>query len=137
MHEAGKNSSNPAPEKNGSKKFFKHVDELRRQTQNLPAGRQVCRSQECAGSIPVPGTTRAKVLTTLAFSFSMFFVYAIKSLSRNYVYVGLTNNLDRRIKQHQSGLNETTVAYASFRIVLTKTFETQIKAMQRETFLKY
>jgi len=25
----------------------------------------------------------------------MYFVYAIKSLSRNYIYVGLTGNLER------------------------------------------
>ncbi|HSI68873.1 MAG TPA: GIY-YIG nuclease family protein [Gillisia sp.] len=36
----------------------------------------------------------------------MFIVYAISSLSRNYIYVGLTDNLDRRLNQHNTGKNK-------------------------------
>ncbi|NWF90836.1 MAG: GIY-YIG nuclease family protein, partial [Ignavibacteriaceae bacterium] len=28
----------------------------------------------------------------------MFIVYVIKSISRNYIYVGMTNNLTRRLR---------------------------------------
>ncbi|WP_366518035.1 GIY-YIG nuclease family protein, partial [uncultured Flavobacterium sp.] len=38
---------------------------------------------------------------------SMFFVYAISSLERNYIYVGLTDNLERRFFEHNSGRNKT------------------------------
>ncbi len=34
---------------------------------------------------------------------TMIYVYAIKSLSRQYIYIGLTNNLDRRIQEHNKG----------------------------------
>ncbi|WP_317045296.1 GIY-YIG nuclease family protein [Algoriphagus halophilus] len=32
-----------------------------------------------------------------------FYVYAIKSISRNYIYVGLTNNPKRRFLEHNFG----------------------------------
>ncbi|MEW6470376.1 MAG: GIY-YIG nuclease family protein, partial [Bacteroidota bacterium] len=31
----------------------------------------------------------------------MFFVYALKSLNRNYIYVGLTSNFVKRLTDHQ------------------------------------
>ncbi|WP_367389978.1 GIY-YIG nuclease family protein [Lewinella sp. LCG006] len=37
----------------------------------------------------------------------MYFVYALKSHDRNYIYVGLTNNIDRRINEHNAGYNKT------------------------------
>src|SRR3989344_3615025 len=38
---------------------------------------------------------------------TMFYVYALQSISRNYVYVGLTNNPPRRIMQHKLGKEKT------------------------------
>ena len=66
----------------------------------------------------------------------MFFVYALKSLSREYIYVGMTNNLERRIKEHNSGLNGTTRPYAPFTILLVEEYENRIIARAREKFLK-
>lgn len=43
----------------------------------------------------------------------MYTVYAIKSTSRNYIYVGLTNNLERRLFDHNSRYNKTTKPYVS------------------------
>ena len=67
---------------------------------------------------------------------SMFFVYAISSLTRDYIYVGLTNNTSRRILQHQGGQNKTTRPYRPFRLILTEGFETRIEARCREKYLK-
>ncbi len=66
----------------------------------------------------------------------MFFVYVLKSIYRNYLYVGLTNNLDRRFGQHQNGKEQTTAPYRPFVIVLTERFVTRIEARQREKYLK-
>ena len=40
-----------------------------------------------------------------------YFVYALKSLERNYIYVGLTNNVQRRVYEHNIGYNRTTKPY--------------------------
>lgn len=66
----------------------------------------------------------------------MYFVYAIASLSRNYIYVGLTDNVDRRFTEHQSGNNKTTKPYRPFKIILTETFNTRPEARLREKYLK-
>ncbi|HRJ30289.1 MAG TPA: GIY-YIG nuclease family protein [Cyclobacteriaceae bacterium] len=52
----------------------------------------------------------------------MFYVYVIKSLPRNYVYVGITNNVDRRLSEHNSGYKKTTKPYAPFKLVLTESY---------------
>jgi putative endonuclease len=64
------------------------------------------------------------------------YVYAIKSLVRNYIYVGMTDNVDRRLKQHNHGENKSTKPYKPFELILTETFPSRIEARKREKFLK-
>ncbi|MEK7123541.1 MAG: GIY-YIG nuclease family protein [Patescibacteria group bacterium] len=66
----------------------------------------------------------------------MFYVYAIKSIKRNYIYVGLTNNLARRFAEHNNKKERTTRVFAPFRILLAKRFTTRIKARQKEKYFK-
>jgi len=66
----------------------------------------------------------------------MFFVYAIKSIDRDYIYVGLTGNLNRRFDQHQKGQNKTTAPYRPFTLIYQETFETRIEARAKEKYLK-
>jgi putative endonuclease len=66
----------------------------------------------------------------------MYYVYAISSLSRTYVYVGLTINRDRRIDDHQKGYNKTTRAYRSFKVILVEKYKTRQEARKREKYLK-
>ena len=66
----------------------------------------------------------------------MYFVYALKSLERNYIYVGLTNDLDRRFNEHQTGKNKTTKPYRPFVLIYQERFELRIDARQKEIHLK-
>jgi putative endonuclease len=66
----------------------------------------------------------------------MFYVYAISSVARNYIYVGLTDNLERRLRQHNSGWNPTTKPYAPFQLLLSETFPSRQAARQREKWLR-
>ncbi|WP_421774516.1 GIY-YIG nuclease family protein [Gracilimonas sp.] len=66
----------------------------------------------------------------------MFYVYAISSIDRNYIYVGLTNNLTPRVGQHQKGYEKTTKPYAPFRLIHSEIFDTRIEARKREKYLK-
>ena len=65
-----------------------------------------------------------------------FFVYVISSLQRKYIYVGLTNNLERRVEQHQQGKENTTSPYRPFKLVTTEKFSSRIEARKREKYLK-
>jgi len=69
-------------------------------------------------------------------NYLMYFVYAIKSNSRNYVYVGLTNDLTRRIAEHNDGQNKTTKPYRPFKIIYTESFNTRVEARVKEKYLK-
>ena len=66
----------------------------------------------------------------------MYFVYVLKSKERSYLYVGLTNNIEKRFKQHQSGQNKTTKPYRPFDLVILENFEKRIQAREREKYLK-
>ena len=66
----------------------------------------------------------------------MFTVYAIKSLTKNYIYVGLTNNLDRRLNEHNTGSNRTTKPYRPFVLIYTETFNSRTEARLKEKYFK-
>jgi len=65
-----------------------------------------------------------------------YFVYAISSISRKYIYVGMTNNLNRRISDHNKGYNRTTKPYAPFELIFTQEFPSRIEARIKEKYLK-
>ncbi len=65
-----------------------------------------------------------------------YYVYAIKSLTRTYIYVGLTNSIERRIDQHNQGQNRSTKAYRPFKLIYTQEFKTRKEAREREIYLK-
>ena len=66
----------------------------------------------------------------------MYYVYAISSSSRTYIYVGLTINKNRRIDEHQKGYNKTTRAYRPFKVILVEKYKTRQEARKREMYLK-
>jgi putative endonuclease len=66
----------------------------------------------------------------------MYFVYALNSQNRNYIYVGLTSDVDRRIAQHNNGFERTTKPYLPFKLILVESFETRPEARIREIYLK-
>ncbi len=66
----------------------------------------------------------------------MYYVYVIKSEKRNYNYVGITNNPERRMQEHNQGYNKTTKPYKPFKIILIEKYPNRIEARKREKFLK-
>ena len=67
---------------------------------------------------------------------SEYFVYAIKSLERNYIYVGMTDNPERRLQQHNSGKGKATKPFAPFRMIYLEKVGTREQARKREKYLK-
>jgi len=66
----------------------------------------------------------------------MFFVYAIRSINRNYIYVGLTSNIEERVLRHNSGFEKTTKPYAPFQLIYSEKAENRVEARKREKYLK-
>ncbi|MGA2911212.1 MAG: GIY-YIG nuclease family protein [Candidatus Levyibacteriota bacterium] len=68
----------------------------------------------------------------------MFYVYILRT-SANTLYVGQTNNLKKRIKEHQSKTIKSSKyvrSFPSFKRVYSETFKTRSQALKREYELK-
>ena len=65
-----------------------------------------------------------------------FYVYVLRSVTRNYTYVGLTDNIERRTDQHNKGYNKTTKPYLPFELIMVEEYSTRIEARKREKYLK-
>lgn len=64
------------------------------------------------------------------------YVYCLQSLSRKYIYVGMTNNPGRRIVEHSIGKEKTTRSYRPFKVILIEEYKTRETASRREKYLK-
>ena len=65
----------------------------------------------------------------------MYTVYVIKSQS-GLLYIGHTDNLARRLNQHQKGQARYTKRDSGWTLVYAEEFETRAEAMRREKWLK-
>ena len=63
--------------------------------------------------------------------FPMYYAYIIKN-SKGIFYKGLTDNLEQRLEQHNTGMTKSIKAYIPFYVVYHETFETAEEAIQRE-----
>ena len=66
----------------------------------------------------------------------MIYVYAISSLSRDYIYVGLTENVQKRFERYNKGYECTTKPYRPFEILIVEQYPSRVIARKREKFLK-
>ena len=66
----------------------------------------------------------------------MWFVYILKSINHSYIYVGFTNDLDRRLAEHNEGLTQSTKHYAPFVLDAYVAVRTKEKAIELEKYFK-
>ena len=60
----------------------------------------------------------------------------MRSLKNNRLYTGSTNNLERRIFEHNRGQSKYTKSTAPFKLVYKEQYESKSEAYNRELFLK-
>jgi putative endonuclease len=65
-----------------------------------------------------------------------YIIYALKSSFDNRIYVGFTENLKRRIKEHNQGKTKSTKGFRPWVLIYQETVETRIEARKREKYLK-
>ena len=66
----------------------------------------------------------------------MFYVYVLKSLKNGRHYTGSTNNLERRIHEHNSGQTKYTKIAGPFELIYKESYNTKLEAIRRERFSK-
>ncbi|MDO8550450.1 MAG: GIY-YIG nuclease family protein [Ignavibacteria bacterium] len=66
----------------------------------------------------------------------MWYVYIIKSINNNFIYIGSTNNLERRIEEHNLGISQSTAPYKPFYLEAYVAVKTEQKARSLEKYFK-
>jgi putative endonuclease len=66
----------------------------------------------------------------------MFTVYAIKSLLHNFIYVGITEKIEERLRRHNNGYNKSTKKFVPFKLIYSEICQSGQQAREREKFLK-
>lgn len=66
----------------------------------------------------------------------MFFVYILKSKKDNNLYTGYTNDLRKRLKEHNLGLVRSTKSRKPFYLVYYEAYTSKQDAVKREHNLK-
>jgi putative endonuclease len=65
-----------------------------------------------------------------------FYVYVLESIKNDTMYVGYTENLVRRIKEHNSGENVSTKHGVPWKLIYYEVCLNQQDALRREGYLK-
>jgi len=66
----------------------------------------------------------------------MWFVYILKSLNSEFIYIGSTNDLNRRLQEHNDLKSQSTRPYAPFEIQAYVAVKTETKAKELEQYFK-
>lgn len=66
----------------------------------------------------------------------MNYVYILKNREKNWIYVGSTINLKRRLSQHSNGLVKSTKAYLPLQLEAYVAVKTEKKARELEKYFK-
>jgi len=64
------------------------------------------------------------------------FVYILHSKKLNKKYIGLTNDIQRRIRQHKNGKSTFTASAEDWKIIYYEVFASKSDAIREEKFLK-
>ena len=65
-----------------------------------------------------------------------FYVYVLESLKDQEKYIGYTNDLKRRIKEHKNGLSFSTKYRLPFKLIYYEACLNKKDAKRRESYLK-
>lgn len=67
----------------------------------------------------------------------MFYLYVLKSSKDGDLYIGSTNNLKRRLAEHNNGQSRATKGRRPFTLRYYEAYSTEAEAQHREYALKH
>lgn len=65
-----------------------------------------------------------------------FYVYVLRSIKIDFIYIGYTENLKQRFSQHNSGESVSTKHYSPFDLIHYEAYKNMSDAKRREKYLK-
>ena len=66
----------------------------------------------------------------------MTYTYVLVSINGKKTYSGVTNDINRRVKEHNAGKVKFSRSYRPFELLLCEEYSTNKGAIQREKFYK-
>jgi len=66
----------------------------------------------------------------------MFTVYVLRSLKNGRMYIGHTDNIERRLEEHNSGRSRYTHTTRPFELIYSEVYKSRSEAAKRELQLK-
>ena len=66
----------------------------------------------------------------------MYFTYVLRSLKDGRLYKGCTNDIDRRLAEHNAGHTKSTSGFRPWEVAYFEKFETEKEARKRELYFK-
>jgi predicted GIY-YIG superfamily endonuclease len=66
----------------------------------------------------------------------MWYVYFLRSRINEFIYIGSTDNVERRYKEHNDGKSQSTRAYRPFALDAYIAVQTELKARELEKYFK-
>ena len=66
----------------------------------------------------------------------MWYVYCLENKSKNYLYVGSTKNLKRRVMEHNNGLSKSTMPFLPLQLTTYIAVSSESHARKLEKYFK-
>lgn len=66
----------------------------------------------------------------------MYTVYVLQSLKDGGLYIGFSNNLERRLLEHNSGNTKSNKSRVPFKVIYQESSSGRVNARKREQYLK-
>jgi putative endonuclease len=66
----------------------------------------------------------------------MYYVYILLNETKMRTYVGVSNNIHKRLENHNAGRVRSSSPYKPYKIIHTESFATLREARQKEKFYK-
>jgi len=66
----------------------------------------------------------------------MYNLYILRNLTSGRTYTGITDNLERRLKEHNLGRHSYTKRYIPWEVIYTEFLDSRLKAREREKYFK-
>jgi len=65
-----------------------------------------------------------------------YYVYVLRNLAKNFIYIGYSEDLKQRILSHNNGENKSTEAYLPLELIHYEAYRNMADAKRREKYLK-
>ena len=97
-----------------------------------------CRKNTANGSCPVPERSRSGATGTGRYTplMQFWYLYVLLSLKDHKFYIGSTNDLKRRIVEHQKGKNTSTAKRLPVELIYFEGHCSKEDALRREKYFK-